>query len=72
MGVCADCAVGIVYRPHAPTQGVVRLCMRCANQRIRASGEPPTMIATEQTKRELAAWVAFMQLEGEMRGGKPS
>jgi hypothetical protein len=72
-GVCADCATGIVYQPHAPTQGVVRVCMPCAERRVRASGEPPTMIATEQTKRELAAWVAFQQLDVEMRrGGKLS
>jgi hypothetical protein len=72
---CADCATDIVYRPHAPQ--AVRLCMPCAAVRIRAQQDKQEpvqmMMPTEQTRRELAAWVVFQRLEAEMRrGGKPS
>jgi hypothetical protein len=52
---CAECGEAIVHRPHAPA-GARKICMGCAHTLI-AADDNPVIMATEQTLKEVKAFI---------------
>ena len=52
---CAECGEPIVHRPHAPSNAR-KICMSCA-QTLIAADDKPVIMATEQTLKEVKAFI---------------